>query len=214
MKIRLISDFIDVYDPWFDQNPNLPIFRRVVKDGIGRPAQLSLMALFGLPVPPHGPVWALADCRCSHLVLYKDVHAHWGEGMILLPKDEALIKWPEFYASGYIEPTEGKAVSYRYISIGGVEFWLKCRSTDAWRSNCGRVDVQLLFREEWPKLTFEIPQFAPLFALDFVLSDSGLVAVDYDSAPLIRGTGIEKYMRPEAIAAAIKDAFIRSLDAF
>lgn len=54
MKIRLISDFIDVYDPWFDQNPNLPIFRRVVKDGIGRPARLSLMALFGLPVPPHG----------------------------------------------------------------------------------------------------------------------------------------------------------------
>ena len=53
---------------------------------------------------------------------------------------------------------------------------------------------------------FDIKSAATLYAIDFVPSPSGLLAVDYNVAPGMKGTGIEAILQPNAIYKLIAES--------
>lgn len=218
--MKLVSDFCEAYDYHF--NNNGPIFRRVTTDGLNKPDQFTFLLNAGFSVPPHGLVedvrnqwWGQEGIWVDNVVAYDDLNAHCGEGKTLLTRQtfhnlggrqdtgRELYRLCKLFCSAYL----GKythvrpSVSWRLLKIGPHTFWLEYRSFDDWRSNCGDVDIQVIDVKlnEGPHSTIKLP----LFAIDFVIGKE-MWAVDFNIAPGIRGTGVERYLSGKQIADALQ----------
>lgn len=205
-KVKLLSDFVDYYDHWFDLEGE--VFRRVSSDGMGRREMLEYLASLGLKTPPSGTVQELwdgyddFDRQFLSVVIYLDERAHRGEGKVRLPMTEAVQKYPEHFATLYIPSTPLGAVSWRYLQVGDKVFWLEYASAD-WRSNYGEVEIRVLAQE---KDGYHPQVNLPLFAVDFVVAEK-LYAVDFNIAPQIKGTGVEEVLSAREAAESIKEAY-------
>lgn len=208
--IGLKSDFRDYYDHWFAgswQKPDV-VFERYIRSKTSRREDFEKLKSMGLRVPVYGTVtevweWVRGDFRgldenklskVFSVVVYTDEHAHAGEGKLLLSFEEALEKYPSAFASEYIPATAaGVGITLRYLRVGLRQFWLRYSSYSDWRSNCGDVKIELLCEEK----IADVAGPAPLYAVDFIKTEGKLVALDYNTSPGLRGTGVEALMGPE-----------------
>lgn len=196
-KLKLKSDFSEVYDCWFDNDTD-EIFYRMSTEGMNRLEMLQFMEAKGLNVPAYGKV---KDQKCSKLVVYTDLQAHCGEGKLLLDIEEALKEYPEHLSTEYIGECPG--VSWRYLQIGKHCFWIEYKSNYDWRSNVGDLTtMQIIGHGKANRKLFD----APLLAVDFVIGKE-LYAIDYNIAPGIRWTGVEQFLSHKQIVEAIKEAY-------
>ncbi len=210
MQLMLRSDFRDYYDHQFDLIGRP--FPRFSRGGMNRRQMFAFLQRVGVNVPPHGTVHDLYTHMeerereyvqsTMDLVVYLDDTAHRGEGKIRLGLKEALDAHPDHFASMYIHPPQDLAQSTRYLAVGDRAFWLQYESLDDWRSNCGDVRITVLGEEKTGR--YRIP-FA-LYAIDFVpigqLNER--LAVDFNVAPGIWGTGVEDLLSSREAVAAIK----------
>ncbi|MHB1702197.1 MAG: hypothetical protein ACYCSN_19090 [Acidobacteriaceae bacterium] len=210
MQLMLRSDFVDYYDHQFDLTGRP--FPRFSRGGMNRRQMFAFLKRVGLEVPIHGIVRELYERMEAYdqeypestmdLVVYLDETAHCGEGKIRLGIKEALAAHPDRFASMYFHPPMDRAQSTRYLAVGDRAFWLQYESLDDWRSNCGNVRIKVLGEEKTGR--YPIP-FA-LYAIDFVpigqLNER--LAVDFNVAPGIRGTGVEDLLSSREAVAAIK----------
>lgn len=217
-KITLRSDFHDFYDHHFDLDGE--IFDRFSRQGMSRREMFKYLSKIGLDIPLYGTPPEILDqldsgLRCSDdighkineqlidLVVYLDEMAHRGEGKIKVLLCQAINDYPEHFCSLYIPHLSRETISLRYLQIGDKIFWLRYTSSDDWRSNCGNVQIEVLTQEKdgyHPRLPY------PLFAVDFVIGGDKFYAVDFNTAPGINHTGIEKLLSGKEAADAIKRA--------
>lgn len=217
MKLKLVSDFYDYYDHEFDLEGDT--FRRVTTDGLSRQELLEYLQKLEFTVPHFGPVKDLAKLLepQDRIVLHHDIWAHRGDGKELSTIQEAMVKHPDTLATQFIQfnvpgtKPEVKGLSWRYLQIGTEAFWIEYTSTEDWRSNCGEGDCELFFRDKTELFSdrqYELLRFKfPLFAVDFVPDKETLYAVDFNIAPGVRGTGVEKIFSPQEATKAIKSAY-------
>lgn len=204
--VRLASDFVDYYDHHFGLDGPILFSRSGAGPGPTKPEQFDLLAAAGYNTPPHGLVrdvagtyWGDERRHVLDLVVYDDPTAHCGDGKrISRAGDEP----PEKYCSAYLGD-RGPGVSWRYLQVGRHHFWLEYTSEADWRSNVGDGAVTIIGvgLDAGYHPFFKLP----LFAVDFVIGND-LYAVDFNTAPGIRGSGVEKILPPKAAAQAIKDA--------
>ncbi len=174
--------------------------------------QFQLLDEAGLDTPLFGRVgdaefmnWWHTDVKVRELpdvraVVYVDDLAHRGEGKRLVRIEEAFNQYKGLPYSAFIPSTlypEQEAISYRYLQIGDRAWWLKYHGKGSWLSNWApEIDIKVLsesfgFWEEGERLQFF--REYPLFAIDFVAwrGMERKLAIDFNSAPGISGTGIE-----------------------
>lgn len=208
LTVKLISDFREDYDHWFDSPYNSQLeFRRMTTEGPSRSEMFELFENNEILTPKHGVVKDMFQGENSYrksrktVVVYLDDKSHCGENKIKLSYPEALIRYPNNYCSQYIR---GNKQSWRYLQIGERAFLLLYSSDDEWRSNCGDVNIEVLGEvDEYGLVASKYP-FAlycgmlnlrahhVLFAVDFVNDCFGnLFAVDFNVAPGIKHTGID-----------------------
>ena len=217
-KLFLRTDFRDYYDPWFDMDDVKAISLRHVlfryaRGGIDRIQMFEYLHSYGLTVPVFGTprqvyeklLYRLeeeeADILATEVVGYLDLVSHRGEGKVRTSLKEALSRSDILFCSVFHKhrhPTFNGGVSIRRLYVGDLEYVLEYRSTDDWRSNCGEVDITIL-EEKSRRIPGE-----PLFAIDFIPTEHELVAIDYNAAPQIGGTGIENILSGKEIVAALK----------
>lgn len=189
-KVRLISDFRDFYDHWFDGADAELTFHRLSASGMPRREMLEYLQALGLRVPAFGQVadvYKKMRQRYEFLDLNGFVERF---GMVVLVVE-------------YIPATpSGLGASWRYLQIGDKIFWLEYFSRDDWRSNCGDVEVHTLAQMEDG---YHKHIKHPLFAVDFVWGDT-LYAIDFNIAPGVAGTGVENILPAKQAADAIKTA--------
>lgn len=177
---------------------------------------LAWMASLGVAVPRYGSVAeVVAGAHAepgveARVVVYTEPRAHRGEGKVLLGADEALARFPRAPATEYIAPMEaaGGPVSMRALGLGSIVYWLRYTSDDAWRSNCGEVTVERL---DAPPVGVDVAALSriphPLYAVDYAPGRGGAMwAVDFNTAPQVRGTGIEDHLSARDAAEQIIDA--------
>lgn len=200
--IALNSDFTDYYDHCFAGSWQSPAheFDRLTTGGMSRREMLKWFDEVGFLTPTHGLVRDLVAPDCDgQLVVYTDENVHCGEGKIKLFASEALQHHPDCYATIYIPSSISPktAESYRLLRIGSRAFWLRYTSLNDWRSNCG--DGYSVVLCEF-KLSEKMAEWSyPLFAIDFVKRDREMLAIDFNKAPGLRGSGIEEHMRPQQV---------------
>ncbi len=218
MKVQLKSDFNDYYDHCFDLEGIL--FERYSRQGRGRRAALEFLSAIGVKTPPYGTPQEVRNQTDPRLlerelllqqdskyllsvVVYLDENAHRGEGKVLMPLYQALVKYPHYLCSLFIPPLPGKSISRRYLQVGRKAFWLRYTSRDDWRSNCGNVEIEMIKQEEdayHPQIHY------PLFSIDYIANTEELLAVDLNVSPQLKGTGIEEILSGQEVVHLIREA--------
>jgi hypothetical protein len=203
--LRLISNFIDYYDHYFDLHGD--IFRRMSNGGMDRRVMLEFLKNQGFNVPTFGIVKEMINQNelkgDTYVVIHTDITSHRGENKLLMPFKEALDYHPNSFMVRYVSSLKG--VSWRYLKVGDQSFFLRYESED-WRSNWNTNQV-VIEREDTFDMLNKIQE--PLFAIDFVKKietdgSSVMVAIDFNIAPQIRGTGVEHVLSASDAADAIK----------
>lgn len=207
-KIALRSDFRDYYDHWFDREGL--VFHRHSQGGMSRGEMFEYLNIMGVPTPAYGSVFKLSKVLRdpdTPIVVYLDPTAHRGKGKVKLLLGEALQNYPRYLATEFIAAPGRRPMSLRYLQIGGRFFWLRYQSDDAWRSNCGEVGIEILCSFAGYHPTIKLP----LFAIDYIPIQETLmdlpfnkVAVDFNIAPQIQGTGIESLISGRAVFEEIQ----------
>jgi hypothetical protein len=220
MRIALKSDFLDYYDHVFltPRHPEVDwTWERMSRNGISRRQALRALETQGFRVPQHGLVKDLVPNLVSQLnipgaekilslVVYVDEHAHAGEGKVLLEAREALERFPDSFACQYLPVfPHGRGTSFRWLRIGGKQSWLRYDSMDDWRSNCGEVRIGLAGIIEEPFFDSLLWRLGPMVAVDFLPIGERLYAIDLNTAPGLRGTGIEKQFSATQIYEAVSE---------
>jgi len=200
--MKLVSDFHDYYDHAFDLNG--VSYKRLSKSGLSKKGQFEFLHQNNFLVPPYGKVeevlgsyWNSETSYVDKVVVYENEFSHRGEDKVLCNEAKAK-KYFGMLSSAYL-PT-CKSLSLRLLSIGSYKFWLEYRSNDSWRSNCGDVIISLIGRDgdfgDYKSIN------EPLYAIDFIIGKE-LYAVDYNIAPGVAGTGIEKILTPREVVDEI-----------
>jgi hypothetical protein len=215
-KVRLISDFHDYYDHWFDGTGAELTFERKSDGGDKRREMLVYLKSLGLRVPAFGRTSEVFEYlqqkyafegfdRLFEVVVHIDETAHRGEGKIKITLCDAVEQYPDHLAVEHIPVLPGgQGQAWRYLQAGDKRFWLEYTSRNDWRSNCGDVDIGVLGRR--PDGYHKLIKL-PLFAVDFVWGDVPY-AIDFNVAPGIKGTGIEDILPAKEVADAIKKAVV------
>lgn len=196
VKVKLESDFKDYYDHWFagSWDKSDIVFERFTYSKTSKLEDFILLKSLGFCIPKIGTVSQLDAMlldKFSKVVVYLNDHAHAGEGKRLLSLESALVLYPNHFASEYIINKDYEySESYRYLRVGSKTFWLKYVSYDDWRSNCGDVDISIIDFD----VNLTVPQLNPLFAIDFIKTNNKLIALDYNSSPGLKWTGVEDIM--------------------
>lgn len=217
MKVAIVSDFIEPYDHWFDLNS--PASRVVSRMSTGETRQQGFRHLqdMNLRVPYHGKVCEMYDICTGRpkIVLYHDEKAHRGEGKELAILSPSILdRCPQTLAALYVE-CGAYAMSYRYLRLGLWTCWLRYFSDDKWRSNYGKVQIDMYNQDPTPYLVFPDkfidPYHVPLLAIDFVVSWSGMWwAVDYNTSPGIKDTPVMDLISGQDIVKSIKQFYEES----
>lgn len=212
-RVVLRSDFIDYYDHHFDLSyfGEYVEFKRFSEGGMSRYEMLFYMAgTLGLRTPrfdrrDRALMWN------KPLVLHLFPMAHRGQGKhrfrpswdgSVTMEVVKTISRSDTVAVEYIDPAD-LSTSYRLLCVGALRFELRYTSNNAWLSNVGEVEIEILKGRRLPEPRL---QEHPLVAIDFILGrDNVYYAIDYNVAPQIRGTGVEGILEAKEAAGRIKD---------
>jgi hypothetical protein len=206
-RVYLRSDFADYYDHHFEArlgNPGEVCFRRFTTDGPTRAEMFPILRRLGFAVPPWGMIATLKHIipRDSRVVVYDDPKAHRGEGKRVMVLQDAVDTCDGRTLACVFKGAGGESI--RTLKVGNRAWQMVYNSTDDWRSNVGDVSIS------FPRVCKPYPDDAPLSAVDVVLCEDGYPwAVDYNVAPGMRGTDMEKVLKPAEVAALIKASILK-----
>jgi hypothetical protein len=215
--VNLISDFKDFYDYAFDRESDRTFYRNAGDRSMPKMDQFRLLLTQGFKVPFVGtPDELIGSLGPSDLVVvYEDDRAHCGEGKILTEIDIAFHDYWDYPCSQWINSTGeyDRAQSYRLLQVGDRAWLLRYEGTGGWMSNhCDNTDIFIEGEIE------ALPNFGyPLFAIDFVnkvndpapetLEDlKRLFAIDFNSAPGMRWTGMNDILQAAEVVQLIRSA--------
>lgn len=210
MNLKLETDFFDYYDHYFCSSAVKPDYTvRRIAHGRTMPKweQFRIMREAGLNVPLNGFAYDLNWDKTHPVVLYSDPYLHQGDGKELT--NFGVVK-PDQFVADYIQSRSG-AATIRFLCVGMLNTFLTYKSlTDDWRSNVGEVLIEHR-GEDWlanlPSAVYNLPY--PIYAIDFVHSIGGnLWAVDFNTAPQVKGTGIEDEITPKQLYRFIEDWYV------
>lgn len=209
-------------------------FPRLAKGGPPKREQFSLLEQAGFKTPPHGLVcdimarawpeeyWSKFGENhgpINLVVAYEDENAHCAEGKRLLRScqitsnpdmsgRDRFERENSLYCSAYVHPKGYRGVevqqgeSLRHLQVGPHVFYVLYTSKVSWMSNEGEGDIELVSYEL--NKGFNPAVKWPLWAVDLVPGRSGLYAVDFNTAPGVRGTGVEKVLKPSQFVDALR----------
>ena len=220
-EVAIRSDFLDYYDHAFayrygKDNPFLWDRFADGDFGLCRSLAFEHMEKLGFNVVKHGLVKDLCaellegkiTDNLIDLIVYIDSVAHRGEGKVKMPVHEALRKYPDRLASQHIPSVPGPgSMSYRYLCIGRRGYLLRYSNPDDWRSNYGpNVTVEVLgcLGDLSPEKLIACRY--PMFAVDLIPCGKKLMAVDFNTAPGLKGTGIENICKPSKVYELVREA--------
>jgi hypothetical protein len=205
MKISLEADFRDYYDCIFYPGAEASYRRMAHAGDMPKQRQIDIMRKLRLQTLPFLPCAEQRPVKTIPLVVYTDPAAHCGEGKLLVEWRHAIEAHPLDYSIPFIATTNDphKATSHRLLQVGSRAWWLWYEGHGGWMSNhCHETRISVI-EEIAPIPAAACVKEFPIFAIDFVVPVAKTpiykfsevleygYAIDFNSAPGLRGTGIE-----------------------
>jgi len=218
-NVYLDSDFRDWYDYIFDHTSKDPSHKgfhwnrmadATKGQGLNKEYQFLYLAQADFNIPLVGRVKDMPMPQSGKVVVYTAPLQHCGEGKELLNYQEAQQRFPNSFASEYLDYEVG--VSYRVLRIGFQYYIMQYASKNDWRSNCGDCEVTGIkaLSNKYGLGGFGKMNLGPMVAIDFVpLSGHPhhLAAIDLNQAPGTKHTGLDHILSPSDLYHLIEDWF-------
>lgn len=206
-KIKLVSDFTDIYDAHFDQDGEE--FRRFKSEEPSRKSLYKILAKHKLIPAVTGKVKKFRKKLPSDapVIVFTDTERHDGGEKLMMSYKDAFRDYDNHDMATYIVNKGNRGITYRYIRVGDAIFFFKLLGS-TWNVNEGHEIVEFERVPEEDALAMK-PFDTPLYSIDFVpaIDSKGkewMFAVDLNFAPKLEGSGIEELATPEEIANLIK----------
>tara|TARA_Y100001973_G_C5146854_1_gene305856 strand:- start:198 stop:905 length:708 start_codon:yes stop_codon:yes gene_type:complete len=216
--IILDSDYRDYYDSALnaiDLPGELTLSRR--RDSrLDRASRFEFLTKMGLKTPLYGKVkelipelltrdQILTDCPGLEDVFEVIVYFPGeDENKVRVTYREAIEQYPEHFAAEYI-PTSpaGFGVCWEYVCIGMRPFWLQHASSDNWQANKGTTRVRLSVVEKQRPMFEETMLVDCVFSTKFIVLRNRMVAINYHTSPILKGTPVQNVMDSGEAAESI-----------
>ena len=219
--MQILTDYKQWYDGIFDGEA--PVFERMAftRGGLRKREQFALFTSLSCPTPPNGIVTDLAarldmpylgvsipplfktDIQC---IVYLDEYSHRGEGKKLMMLSEAVSSYPNHYGCLFI-PQSGPPLAYRMVRFGDWVFWMRQTGDPAsWQSN--RRDHETVIEKQ--QVNHPNPVHRVLWAIDFLPTPFGLLAIDFNTAPELSTLGETGSLTVVEVAKELANAFKRN----
>lgn len=218
MNIKLESDFLDIYDHWFEncyfKSPDF-VFKRFTRSGLTREEMLFFLSK-NFNTPSYGRINKYINtnlmCEKYHnnnlIVVYHDENSHQGYDKTLMDYKTVNNELDGKLFSFYIKPNNfGR--TYRYLRINEFEVWLKYQSDD-WRSNFNTKSIEILYQPDNSLLELDLNY--PLYAIDFIKDENDIkYAIDFNIAPSLRNIdGIKDIISLKEIYKQIEKWYLKN----
>ena len=223
--MKLQSDFRDYYDFAFSKDDKVTFFRNAGDRSMSKLDQFHLLQKLDLRTPMYGTPKILSANglgRDDLVVVYIYDKAHCGEGKTLIDLSLALQDHPCTLCSQWVNTTGSfdESRSYRLLQIGDRAWWLRYEGIGGWMSNhC--EDTMIYIESECSAINAEVLRPYPLFSIDFMFPvntpyDDKLnlldgYAIDFNSAPGMKWTGIDEILQPWDVYNLISDYTDRNI---
>jgi hypothetical protein len=182
-NISIITDYNDYYDYLADKTADIK-YIRLNSDSPGRGKDLTFLKSIGISTVKLNSVRDIAS-KSGKIVVYTDVKKHGGQGKLLMSLDEASLVYANALASEYHE--ESAMITYKFLQIGKRRF--RCILKNKSHLEEGDVtDLQEL--DEGYNYCIGLP----IFSIDYVSTDSGMLAVDFNRVQNIEKLGLAGFM--------------------
>ncbi len=210
--VKLNSDFTESYDHMFDTGETDFEWHRMSEESSRRTA-LDVLRQMGLNVPYFDKVDNMYDLLSDFrplVVVYTKPFAHRGEGKkwTCLSLETLQAHYADLAMLYVAQPAQSGSVSYRYLRMGLRKIWLRYESDDAWRSNCGNVEITEIARPSKSQTNGGLldQRDHPCIAVDFVSSSGGKWwAIDFNTSPGVDHTPFTEKYPPTEIVNSIKE---------
>jgi hypothetical protein len=209
--VKLLTDYIDFYDSFFDREGIEFDRRSLPPAGLSKRDQFThLVEKLGITRIPHtGLVQDFDHYNFDKVVVYTDEFLHAGNGKELMRLEYAIQDYPGHFASEFIPTStypDKLSRSLKEIWVGHHCFILRIQTEGDWRTNAPGAYKHI----EIVDYHYAENTYAPLYAVDYALDmQGGIWAIDLNLAPGLRGTGVSELMEGKEAAEAIKE-WIRS----
>lgn len=223
MKIKLASDFIDIYDCYFCGSWEVPdkVFKRNSKQGMNRIDMMYFLKNTHKLLTPDFGFVANYNCAMGNdVIIFKDINSHRGEDRVKIKYSEAEKHYKNYFFTSFIK-TKEQSTSYRFLQIGRhmkYSFWLKYQSDHEWLSNNGEVSIEFIEEQHIVNPCSKIENSTrflynsfnyPVYAIDFIKDENNFMyAVDFNISPGLKNIGIERYMSNKQIYEEIYEWFL------
>lgn len=198
-NVRLDSDFRDYYDHWFSPyGQDIRVLLRRMNSGPSRFGALFILDTF-YNVPPFDIAEQADFVPDTHSVVLHFQEGHVGTGKVITPLRDARIAAPDKLVVKYYSEARGK--SKRLLSVGKQKFYFSYES-NYWRSNYGTLAIDMI-----PQFCYsyqEVDELFPLYAIDFIETKEGLMAIDLNVSPSLKE--LDGIISPRLVVEWISDA--------
>lgn len=194
-SILINSDFTDFYD--YLSSGNGVEYKRS-KFGGGRGRELSLLRQQGIKTIETKPV-SKFDSSAEKLLIYTDVNMHDKMGKVILRKAEADLMYHNKLASQLME--NSWKTTYKLVYVGKRRFRLVLESYEP-------LGEEYVVSIEEMQSSYSMTMGKPIFSIDYINTDAGLLAIDLNSSENLGKLGIERFMKAEDVVGEIYNAMI------
>lgn len=226
LAVRLSSDFKDFYDDELNSRANLQnlktdtvgsnlktlLFSRNIKDRRHRSLDLSFLHSSGLSILGLKPV---SDFQLlgydTKILVYTRPCEHGGNGKLVLDNREAQELYPNMPARIWVKHSETNGITLKCLQIGLRRFrvilWNNT-GTSGCLEETGKGlsdlrDKKVVSIDEIPCGHLGISEY-PIYSIDYISTDEGLKAIDYNEVENLSSLGFDKVMSSSEVCDEIQ----------
>lgn len=192
--MRIISDFKDYYDEYFNENASMTYER--VRKGLGRGRELKILKALGIKTIEVKAVSEF-DISNSHLVVYTNPLKHDYQGKKIVEYGEAQIMYDNHLASKFIEEANG--ITFKYLQIGTRRFRVYMKNDVPLELKRGRV-IEI---QEIQSVGYRQFKSNPIFSIDYINIGGEMVAIDFNEVQNLGELGLEEVMDAKAVTEEV-----------
>lgn len=197
-KLKIESDFHDFYD-YLSSSDASVTYKRYTSRNLPRDKVFKQLQRLSVRTVPFGRVRELASSY-EKLVVYTDITKHGMEGKVVLNSDEALLLYPGKLASAYLKTMP---LTYKVLVIGTNIFRVIIED-NVFPFIRGEVKSIEKARSRYEGIVRE-----PIFSIDYVPTNSGLLAVDFNVIEHLGNLGVQHLITAEEIIEEIYNFLIK-----
>ena len=221
LAIRLSSDFKDYYDEELNSRENSRylknvdrtiIFDRKLNDREHRTLDLRFLQSNGINVLGLKPVSSFQLLPYdTKLLVYTQPCVHCGNGKLVLDNREAQELYPIIPARIWVKHSETNGITLKCLQVGLRRFrvilWNNTGEQgcleETGKGLSDIKDKKVASIEEIPGGRLGISD-KPIYSIDYISTDEGLKAIDYNAVESLSGLGFERIMNSSEVCDEIQ----------